>query len=222
MFKTAKVIPLHKSGDASAPTNYRPISLLSVLSKPLERFVHQHLLDFLEDRQLFHPFQSGFRPQHSCQSALTHMTDKWLSNMNNSLITGAVFLDFRKAFDLVDHNILRQKLKLYLGDESAVRFFTSYLSDRTQAVYLNGCNSKLLNITSGVPQGSILGPLLFNLFINDLPLSLHSTTTDCEMFADDTSLHTANKDLSIVNERLQNTLTTVQSWCTENNMVLHT
>lgn len=221
IIKSAKVIPLHKAGDPSDPSNYRPISLLSVLSKPLERFVHQHLLDYLEERQLIHPFQSGFRPQHSCQTALSRMTDTWLSNINNSLITGAIFLDFRKAFDLVNHKILINKLRMYLCDESSVKFFESYLTGRTQKVYAHGNHSNVKNISHGVPQGSILGPLLFNIFINDLPLSLSAANTNCDMFADDTSLHTADKELASVNSKLQSSLNIVQTWCNHNSMVLH-
>ena len=110
IFKTAKVIPLPKNTDRTDPNNFRPISLLSVLSKPLERHVHHHLSTFMEKHNLFHTLQSGFRSKHSCHTALTAMCDMWVSAVDRSEIAGAVFLDFRKAFDLVDHTILQQKL----------------------------------------------------------------------------------------------------------------
>ena len=109
-FKIAKVIPLPKTKTISTDLNdYRPVSILSVLTKPLERHIHKHLTDFLETHQLFHSFQSGFRCGHSCQTAVTRLTDTWLSAFNNRQMSGAVFLDFRKAFDLVHHDILLKK-----------------------------------------------------------------------------------------------------------------
>jgi retron-type reverse transcriptase len=111
-FKTAKVIPIPKAKDMSDLNNYRPISILSTVSKILERHVHKHLLQYLESKSLVNNSQSGFRPHHSCQTALTKLTSTWLTSINDSKLTGAVFLDFRKAFDLVDHNILLKKLPI--------------------------------------------------------------------------------------------------------------
>ena len=137
LLKDAKVIPLPKSKDLNDPSNYRPISILSVLSKPLERHIHSHLLRYLETNSLLVPSQSGFRPKHSCQTALTKMCDTWLSAINESAMIGAVFLDFRKAFDTVNHFIMIKKLDLYLGDPLSTSFFKSYLEDRHQL-----CNDK--------------------------------------------------------------------------------
>ena len=170
MFKTAKVIPLLKSNDRSDPNNFRPISVFSVLSKPLARHVHNHLSTFMEKHNLFHNLQSGFRSQHSCHTALSAMCDMWLFAIDRSKIVGAVFLDFKKAFDLVDHTILQQKLRVNLNNHSAIPFFQSYLSERSQYVCANGKLSAVGTIQSDVPQGSIHGPLLFCIFINDLPL----------------------------------------------------
>ena len=221
LLKSAKVIPLPKTKDLIDPNIYRPISLLSVISKPLERHVHKHLIRYLESRKLLHPFQSGFRAQHSCHTALSRLTNVWLTNMNNSLITGVVFLDFKKAFDLVDHGILLSKLQLYIKNSPSLPFFKSYLEERRQKVLLNGSYSNHKLIRFGVPQGSILGPLLFMVFINDLPLHLKCNKTQCDMFADDTSIHSADKDIATLNQRMQQSLNEVSSWCQVNSMVIH-
>ena len=219
--KTAKVIPLPKTKDLTDPNNYRPISLLSVISKPLERHVHKHLINYLESQALLHSFQSGFRTQHSCHTALSRLSNVWLSNMNDSLITGAVFLDFKKAFDLVDHSILLSKLHHYISNSPSLPFFRSYLEDRKQKVLLNGSFSSQKLVKFGVPQGSILGPLLFTIFINDLPLSLSSPKTQCDMFADDTTIHTADKCVTSLSQRLQQSLCEVSAWCKDNSMIIH-
>ena len=235
--KKAKVIPIPKTKDLDDVNNYRPISLLSVLSKPLERHVHKHALEYLEKHSLLHPLQSGFRPRHSCHTALARLTDTWLSSMNNSEVTGAVFVDLRKAFDLVDHGILLRKLQLYFSEPSpkyvskspkalpprleATPFFKSYLTDRQQKVVVNGSSSSNSHVTRGVPQGSVLGPLLFCIFINDLPIHIKHDKLSCDLFADDATLHTPDKHIETVNERLQTGLTEVSSWCDRNSMVLH-
>ena len=219
--KLAKVVPLAKSKDISDPNNFRPISLLSVVSKPLERHVQKHLLKFLEDHNLFYPFQSGFRHKHSCQSALIRLCDSLLSSINNDEVCGAVFLDFKKAFDLVNHSILLQKLALYVRHTPTIDFFQSYLDKRKQRVLVNGCYSQEGTVKCGVPQGSILGPILFGIFINDLPFNITNNTVSCDMFADDNSLHTSAKDIPTVQNALQESLNDVSHWCQNNQMVLH-
>ena len=246
LLKDAKVIPLPKTKDVSDPTNYRPISILSVLSKPLERHIHKHLLHHLQSNELLVPSQSGFRPYHSCQTALTKMCENWLSavNKNNPSIVGAVFLDFHKAFDTVDHSILDRKLALYLGNHESTDFLRSYMSHRRQFVYVNGERSEYGTIKSGVPQGSILGPLLFSIYINDLPLTvsdsnskaieaLSKEVTPCnsekqelsvvenDLFADDDSLYSSHKKIGVVEKSLQLSLNATSDWCKNNCMVLH-
>ena len=162
--KKAKVVPLPKSTDKTNPTNYRPISLLSVLSKLLEKHVDIYLNDYLEKRQLLHPFQSGFRRKYSCNTALARLTNSWLTAMNKSEVSGVLFLDLKKAFDLVDHDILLNKLAIYLKNSSSLPFFQSYLHNRTQCVLLYGSYSSKESVKCGVPQGSVLGPILFSLF----------------------------------------------------------
>ena len=128
------------------------------MSKPLEKHIHKHLILFIEDHNLFHPFQSGFRRHHS---ALIRLCDTWISAVNKTQVAGAVFLDLKKAFDLVDHSILLKTFFVYLQILSTVSFLTSYLQDRTQHVFLNQQYSTEGIVECGIPQGSVLGPLLF-------------------------------------------------------------
>ena len=141
--------------------------------------------------------------------------------MNSSLVTGVIFLDFKKAFDLVDHGILLKKLQHYLNIDTTNSIFQSYLTNRTQKVLLNGTYSALKNISLGVPQGSILGPLLFSIYINDLPLHLNNQGVECDLFADDTSIHGADKEIATVSKSLQNALDAVSEWCKTNSMIIH-
>jgi hypothetical protein len=161
-WKIAKVIPLPKSSNMQNPSNFRPISILSVLSKPLEKHVHAHTLKLIEAHNLFHEFQSDFRKNHLCHTALTRMCDTWLSAINKSEIVGSIFLDFQKAFDLVDHSILVEKCKRVNNNTSS--FLASFLNDRNQCVFINGTFSTFGHLTVGVPQGSILGPLLLFIY----------------------------------------------------------
>ena len=121
------VIPLAKTRDHKNLNDYRPISLLSVLSKLLERYVHKHLVTYLETRDLFHPLQSGFRRKHSCNTALARLTDSWLSAINRSDLSGVSFWTLKKAFDLVEHRILLSKLSVYLNSLNSLPFFSFFL-----------------------------------------------------------------------------------------------
>ena len=180
-----------------------------------------NLLNFLTEHNLLCQTQSGFRPQHSCHTALAKLCDNWLSAINNSEVVGAVFLDLKKAFDLVNHNILLKKLSLYTANSPFVSLFKSYLELRSQSVYVNGEYSNEGIVRCGIPQGSILGPLLFSIFINDLPLHITSNKVNCDMFADDTSLNTSDKDTDTVQNELQRSINEASDWCDDNAMILH-
>ena len=129
-------------------------------------------------------------------------------------------MDLKKAFDLIDHNILLKKLKIYFRNKSTVLLFKSYLEKRTQMVYLNDNFSSEGQIPFGVPQGSILGPILFSLFINDMPLHISNENT-CEMFTDESTLHFSGKTITEISNILQSSLNDVNEWCVSNNMVLN-
>lgn len=221
IFKKAKVIPIPKTKNNDSLDNFRPISILPILSKPLETHINAHLSNFFENNNLLVENQSGFRTNHSCTSALINICDSWLKAINDKKIVGSVFLDLRKAFDLVDHSILIKKLETYLGDSMSTHIFSSYLSNRYQQVYVNSKYSKMGKITSGVPQGSILGPLLFSIFINDLPFSLTCPFAIIDLFADDSTLHTSDTSVSKINSTLQKSIDDIYNWCLDNNMALH-
>ena len=137
------------------------------------------------------------------------------------MVVGAVFLDLKKAFDLVSHNILIKKPSSYTANSPSVTFFTSYLELSPQIVYINGEYSTEGIIGYGIPQGSILGPLLFCIFINDLPLNITSDSVNCEMFADDTSLNVSDENTATVQNELQKSINKVSDWCDKNAMILH-
>ena len=218
-FKYAKIIPLYKKGDSNDVNNYRPISLLPAISKVLERHMHIHLTHFIDTYSLLHDSQSGFRKHHSCETTLCKITDSWLRDINNRLAVGVIFIDLTKAFDLINHDVLIHKLKIYGFDDSCMQLFKSYLSNRTQSVYLRGVNSFKTCTRRGVPQGSILGPVLFSLYINDLPLVIPHAK--CNLFADDTSLHHASFNIDDINHCLNASMTSIDNWCNANDMIIH-
>ena len=219
-WKKAWVLPIYKSADRRKCGNYRPISILPVVSKIFERSVFNQLYKFLNDNSLLSKYQSGFRPKNSTLTALIQMCDKWYENLDNGKLTGVVFLDIRKAFDSVNHNILLHKMKTQFGFSNIeLDWFQSYLTNREQVCHINGKCSSSKKIITGVPQGSILGPLLFLLYINDLPDCL-CKTTPC-LYADDTQIFASSFDYAELIDNLNYDLNHISEWLARNKLQHH-
>ena len=216
VFKEAKVVPLFKKGSKLDPGNYRPVSLLNVLSKILERAVHSQLSHYLETRGLLFKNQSGFRGGFSTDSCLIGLTDYVKGELGRGNFVGMVLIDLQKAFDTVDHGILSQKLRA-IG-VSSFRWFESYLCDRRQCVEVNGTRSEFLPVGCGVPQGSILGPLLFLVYINDMNISLNCRLS---LYADDSALLFSHNDVNVIADRLSCELSSCKRWLVDNKLSLH-
>lgn len=194
--KIAKVTPLHKSDDKRCINNYRPISVLPVFSKIIEKLMHIRLAKFLNKNNSLSPSQFGFRSKHSTAMAIINMIDRVSDELDKKNECVGIFIDLSKAFDTLDHNILLRKLALYGVRGIAIEWFSSYLSNRHQFVEIDNVKSVLLPVDCGVPQGSILGPLLFVLYVNDLVNV--SKLANTIMFADDTNLFFSGSNLSDV------------------------
>ena len=190
-WKQAKVLPLFKSGNDTELDNYRPISILPVLSKVLERVVHTQFIGYLESSRLLYKYQFGFRRQHSTNLAVTFFTDSVRRAMDNGQFTGSVFIDLRKAFGMVDHSCLLEKLKTMGVHSQEHVWFTDYLFSRHQTIVYENCKSESFPVFCGVPQGSILGPLLFLVYINSLHKCLENSNV--LLYADDAVIYTSHK-----------------------------
>ena len=218
-FKIAKVIPIHKKGSLTVVSNYRPISLLSVFNKILEKLIYNRVIKYLEKLRIISEKQFGFRSKHSTLHALLLLADKVQRAIDQGSYACGIFLDLCKAFDTVDHGILLSKLEYYGIRGLAHDWFSSYLTNRKQYVSINGTDSNLQNITYGVPQGSVLGPLLFLLYINDMTKT--SKILEFHLFADDTNLFLSDKSIIALESKLNNELNLISTWLRANKLSLN-
>ena len=219
LWKTATVIPLQKPGDTADVSNLRPISLLPLPGKILERIAHSQISKYLEDANALSPHQGGFRKGKSTIDTIASFTDDILLAPNNKKYTLATFIDLKKAFDTVNHTISCNKFKYYGLHPHTNLWLNSYLSNRSQTCKVNVLVSDNAKISCGVPQGSILGPLLFLLYINDLQEVLQ--VTNCKLYADDTVLYASDEDELIAHGNVQLDLNRVVNWCMLNKITMN-
>ena len=219
-WKKALVIPIPKKGKMTDVGNYRPISLLPLPGKVLEKLVHEQLSEHYEYNDYLSDNQFGFRQQRSTTHAIAQLLNQIYTNINKSAITAAVYIDFRKAFDCVQHDKLIQKIATQNIDAPAVCWIKDYLTNRQQRTYANDVYSSFQNITQGVPQGSVLGPLFYIIYADDIKRRIKKSSYT--FYADDTVLYTNKKNLPTACKHLQNDLDNLLSWCDENGIYINT
>ena len=216
--KVAKLKPIFKKGKKSDLSNYRPISLFPSISKIIERVIHDQKNAFLSDEDILYKYQPGFRGNYSTNLCLSLLTDKVLKGFAEGLLTGMILIDLQKAFDTTDHDILLQKLKAIKLSESTIKWFKSYLSE---GIFLENIENKLSDfgkISFGVPQGSILGPLLFLIYVNDM---LQAVTSTLLLYADDSCILYQHKDVVQIEKRLNEDFENLCDWFVDNKLSIH-
>ena len=216
--KLSRVKPLHKAGDKTQFGNYRPISLLPSLSKIFERVIFDQLLAYFTNNSLLCVNQFGFRPEHSTELAALKLVNSLIAQMDSNNVPVNIYIDLSKAFDTLNHSILLSKLEYYGITGRSYDLLKNYLSNRSQYVEFNGHISNTLPISTGVPQGSVLGPSLFLIYINDLPLVSH--IFDMLMYADDTTLY-CNINQTITAETINRELIKISQWLEANKLSLN-
>ena len=216
-WRTANITPIHKKGDRAEPSNYRPVSLTSQVGKVLETFIRDKIVEHLTENNLLSEAQHGFRKGRSCLTNLLESLENWTEILEGGNCIDVAYLDFRKAFDLVSHELLIYKMSKYGIDGKILNWVKNWLQDRTQRVVIRGTASEFFKVTSGVPQGSVLGPILFLIYINDLPTEVISPVS---LFADDSKIFskivTKAEDMKVTDQNghevLQDDLNRIQEW----------
>uniref|UniRef100_A0A8C6TYG5 Reverse transcriptase domain-containing protein n=1 Tax=Neogobius melanostomus TaxID=47308 RepID=A0A8C6TYG5_9GOBI len=216
--KTAKIIPIFKNGDKHMFNNYRPISILSQFSKNIEKWFTIKLDSFLEEKNILFDYQYGFRSNRSTSAALIHFTEEVLAAIDHSQYMVSVFLDLKKAFDSVNHELL-SKLQDYGIRGHVFKWLESYLQNRQQYVQFDQLNSKHETVVCGIPQGSIIGPKLFILFINDIYEA--TKRMGFLLFADDTTVYKSGSDLDTLLSCVSTEMANLKKWFDQNKLLLN-
>ena len=219
VFKISKVTPVDKGGNDLDPSNYRPISTLSALTQIFEKLICEQLVNYLERRSILYQYQFGFRKGHSTAQAIAEIADNLRKSIENNMYTCGVFLDFSKAFDTVNHSILSKKMEQYGIRGVPLQLFTSYLTNRQQYTAMGNTVSSRQAVTCGIPQGSSLEPVLFLIYINDLPSC--SSVFAFRIFADDTNLFASARDLRSLEQLINTELKKVKLWCDANKLSIN-
>ena len=218
-WKVARVTPIFKEGEKTNKSNYRPISVLPVISRLFEKLVTDQLYQHMNENGQFSNDQSGFLRLPSTVTCLLKNTDDWYNGLDLGELVGLVLIDLKEAFNTVDHKILCKKLELYGVQGREVSCFESYLTNRKQFCWVNGVDSETGDMEVGVPQGSCLGPLLFLIYINDLPQAVQDSTVS--MYANDTSLCYQSSDITWLNETINSDLKQLDTWLQGNKLSLN-
>ena len=216
-FKVAYVIPIPKTSSPKSLDDFCPISLLSVFSKLFQQILKNKMLEFIDKNNILISFQFGFKANNSTEVAITSFYDNLLKNVNKSKTTCSIFLNLRKAFDSVNHSILLKKLYYYGFREKIFNFFTSYLTDCQICSKIGSIVSSPQIVDHGLPRGSILGPLLFLLYVNDLP---HASNFDTTLFADHTNLHLSHHNINILQSQVNQEVNKINQWMISNKLTI--
>jgi len=218
-FKYAMVTPLYKGkGDNNSLDNYRGISVLPPIAKVFEKIVSKRIIHYFESNKLFFSNQHGFRSNHSCETALLSIIDRLKNNMNKNKINLALFIDFKKAFDLINPKLLIIKLMNYGFDNNAIHLFMDYFKNRMQITKIGDMLSPICDLLNGVPQGSVLGPLLFLIYINDMGLC---NELDIELFADDTTITMSDQSLENLITSFKLKIEAILEWVKYNQLIIN-
>lgn len=218
--KAAVITPIFKGGDHSEFNNYRPVSILPIISKVIEKFVTNQLINHLNlGYHSLNEMQFGFRPKHSTETTLCYFVEQLKFMLDKGGVVGTIFIDLKKAFDTVNHNVLLSKLSTHNVSANAIEWMASYLHNRQHCTRIKGTSSSSLDCPTGVPQGSVLGPLLFSIYINDLPSICPEFRI--QMYADDTVIYVHAKSKQHAASLLSGAMEKIADWMTYSCLILN-